>query len=468
MLPKDYSMSMRKALLCLLLGALAWAQPLVIQRVTVIDATGKAAQPDMTVVVSADRIAAIMPSKNAKTPKDARIVDGAGKYLIPGLWDMHVHGTAMMGPSSPYPLYIANGVVGVREMWGPADANAWRSKKLAASDKPAPHIFLASPIVDGPKPIWPGSIGVADEAKGREVVAQQKERGADFIKVYSLLPHDIYMAIAEEALKRGIPFAGHVPIAVTIGEASDAGQKSVEHLTGVALGCSAQEGALFSEIQNAPPADRRRLTGEAFDSFDEAKANALFARFVKNGTWQCPTLTVLRSIASLNDPKFVNDDRLKYMPKSMRSSWDPKNDFRFKDSKPEDWAELRSQFQQSKVLVGRMYRAGVSIIAGTDVMNPYCFPGFSLHDELALLVESGLPAMGALQAATRNAAQFMGRLDGQGTIEVGKVADLVLLDKDPLADIRNTRSIQAVVLGGKYMPRTELDGMLAEAEAASR
>src|SRR5262249_33702658 len=163
-------------------------------------------------------------------------------------WDMHVHGAAMVGPSSPYPLYLANGVVGVREMWGPADANAWRSRKLASSGKPAPRIFLASPIVDGPKPIWPGSIGVSSEAQGREVVAQQKQRGSDFIKVYSLLPHDTYMAIADEARKRGIPFAGHVPISVTIAEASDAGQKSIEHLTGVALGCSTQEEALFSEI----------------------------------------------------------------------------------------------------------------------------------------------------------------------------------------------------------------------------
>ena len=462
---------MRKALLVfaglLLCVASAGAADVVIQRVTVIDATGKPAQADMTVVISGDRITAVTPSKKAQPAKDARIIDGSGKFLIPGLWDMHVHGTAMMGPSSPYPLYLANGVVGVREMWGPNDASGWR-KKYASSDKPAPHIFLASPIIDGPKPIWPGSIGVSSEAQGREIVDQQKERGADFIKVYSLLPHDTYMAIADEARKRSIPFAGHTPIAVTIAEASDAGQKSVEHLTGVALGCSTQEEALFSEIQNAPAVDRRRLTGEAFDSFDENKANSLFARFVKNGTWQCPTLTVLRSIASLDDPKFVNDDRLKYMPKNMRTSWNPKNDFRFKDSKPEDWAELRSQFLQSKKLVGRMNRAGVSIIAGTDVLNPYCFPGFSLHDELTLLVESGLSPMAALQAATRNAAQFMGRLDTQGTIETGKVADLVLLDKDPLADIHNTKSIQAVILGGKLMARTELDRMLAEAEAVNR
>jgi imidazolonepropionase-like amidohydrolase len=167
----------------------------------------------------------------------------------------------------------------------------------------------------------------------------------------------------------------------------------------------------------------------------------------------------------LDDPQVVNDTRLKYMNKGMRSSWDPKNDFRFKAMTPEAWAAQRSAYQESMKLVGCMHRAGVNILAGTDTMNPYCFPGFSLHDELALLVEAGLPPMAALQAATSNAARFMGQLERRGTIETGKVADLVLLDKNPLADIHNTRSIQAIVLNGKLMPRAALDAMLAETEA---
>ena len=162
-------------------------------------------------------------------------------------------------------------------------------------------------------------------------MAQQKDRGADFIKVYSLLPRDAYFAIADEARKRGIAFVGHVPISVTVAETSDAGQKSIEHLTGVALGCSSQEEALFAEVQGATaPAAIGRVTTRAFETYDEAKAQALFARFVRNGTWQCPTLTVLRSISRLDDPQLANDTRLKYMSKGLRSSWDPKNDFRFK------------------------------------------------------------------------------------------------------------------------------------------
>jgi hypothetical protein len=449
-----------------LLAGLACAQPLVIKRVTVVDATGKPAQPDMTVVIEGDRIAAVSRSTQAKIPKGAQVVDGTGKFLIPGLWDMHVHGAADGRSNGSYPLYLANGVLGVREMFGPPNAGEWRARH-AASAKPAPSVYVASPIVDGPKPVWPGSIAVANEAQGREAVAQQKERGADFIKVYSLLPRDAYFAIADEARKRAISFVGHVPRSVTVGEASDAGQKSIEHLTGVALGCSSREDALFTAIQSATGADVTRLTSQAFETYDEAKAQALFSRFVKNGTWQCPTLTVLRSISHLDDPQFVNDNRLKYMAKGMRSFWDPKNDFRFKDRKEDYWAAMRIQYRESMKIVGAMQRAGVSILAGTDTMNPYCFPGFSLHDELALLVEAGLSPMAALQASTSNAARFMGQFDRRGTIETGKVADLVLLDKDPLADIHNTQSIQAIVLHGKLMPRTALDAMLAETEASA-
>jgi hypothetical protein len=396
-------MRTRFILLCILLAPFAWAQHLVIQRVTVIDATGNPAQPDMTVLMERDRIVAVNPWKKARIPKGAQVVDGTGKFLIPGLWDMHVHGAADRRSTWSYPLYLANGVLGVREMFGPPDANAWRAQHAASGER-APRVYLASPIVDGLKAVWQGSIAVASESQGREAVVQKKERGADFIKVYSLLPRDAYFAVADEARKRGIPFAGHVPITVRVAEASDAGQKSIEHVDGVALGCSVQDEALFAESQGADRGKRERLKVPALEAYDEAKAQALFARFVKNGTWQCPTLTVFRSISRLDDPHFTNDDRLKYVPARMRSMWDPKNDFRFKDMPPEAWAGLRGSNTGHLRLVGTMHRAGVRILAGTDTMNPYCFAGFSLHDELTLLVEAGLSPMAALQAATSNCA----------------------------------------------------------------
>jgi imidazolonepropionase-like amidohydrolase len=463
------------ALLC----SCAWSQSLVIKHVTVIDATGHAAQPDMTVIVDQHHIIAVVSTAKTPIPQNAQVVDGTGKFLIPGLWDMHVHGASDARAPWTHLLFLANGVVGVRDMAGPPDANAWRAGQASNSD-PSPTIYLGSPIVDGPNPVWPDSIVATDEAQGRQVVDQQQQHGADFIKVYSRLPRNAYFAIADEAKRRGIPFEGHVPELVTAAEASESGQRSIEHLTRIADACSKQESAIDAERQKftamfrAPDATMAQkidagrniilLNTRTIATFDAATAQSLFARFMKNRTWQCPTLILLR--AQIDDPLLDDDPRLKYLSKDVRAKWDAGY---YRHLPPEPRAAMakltRAEFDESMRIVGLMYRAGVPILAGTDAMNPGCFPGFSIHDELALLVDAGLSPLAALQAATRNAAQFMGQIDSRGTIEVGKIADLVLLDQDPLADIHNTRSVRAVVLNGKLYPRETLNVMLLRAEA---
>lgn len=196
--------------------------------------------------------------------------------------------------------------------------------------------------------------------------------------------------------------------------------------------------------------------------FSDKRARALYARFVRNGTWQVPTLTVLRGMASLDDPQFTADPRLKYLPPVFRSWWSQK-------PTPEAAAAMKGLYRRSAGLVRAMHRAGVPFLAGTDTPNPFVFPGFSLHDELALLVgEGGFTPLEALQAATRDPARFLGREKDLGTVEPGKLADLVLLDADPLADIHNTTRIAAVVANGRLLPRDRLDRMLAEVEAANR
>ncbi len=468
---------LRMIFICTLCGACSWSQSLVIKRVTVIDATDRDAQPDTTVIVEGDRIVAVGPWRKLHIPRKAVVVNGTGKFLIPGLWDMHVHGTSDTRAPWSHLLFLANGVVGVRDMSGPPDARAWRA--ALSSQDPSPTIYLGSPIIDGLNPVWPDSIAVADQAQARQVVEEQQRRGADFIKVYSKLSRDAYFAIADEAHKCGIAFEGHVPESVTAAEASEAGQKSIEHLTRVADGCSKEEASIDSEIQRQEALFRSpeatmpqkidsgkniiRLNLRVIDTFDEATAQHLFALFVKNRTWQCPTLTLLR--AQIDAPLLADDPRLKYLSSEVRAKWDAGY---YKNVPPGPRAAIAKlstlQFDESKRLVGLMYRAGVPLLAGTDSMNPQCFPGFGLHDELALLVDAGLSPLAALQAATRNAADFMGQLDHRGTIEVGKTADLVLLNKDPLADIHNTRSIQAVVLRGKLYSRAALDAMLAKAQ----
>jgi len=449
-------------------GFLAAAEPLAITNVTVIDGTGKPARHGMTVVITGGHITAITPARRAKFPRGTRVVEGEGRFLIPGLWDMHVHGLG--GPRDEanskwmFPLEIANGIVGVRLMAGPPDASAWRAEH-ASTAQLSPAVFVASPVIDG-KQYWPGSVVAAGAAQGRAFVAGQKDRGADFIKVYSFLSRDSFLAIADEASKRHIPFAGHVPYSVRASEASDAGMKSIEHLTMVALSCSSREDELFEKLQSGSGA---AVEAQAHESFDESKAKALFARFVRNGAWQCPTLSVIRSLSRLDNPaELEKDERLKYVPEGNHQRWDPRNDFRFKKADAAYWEFARRNFRGAMDLVGRMHHAGVAILAGTDVGNPYLYPGFSLHEELELLVQAGLPAQEALQSATRKAAEFMGQSDIRGTIETGKIADLVLVDRDPLADIRNTRLVHAVVLNGKLLERSMLDKMLAEVQALAR
>jgi imidazolonepropionase-like amidohydrolase len=276
---------MRKCVHCVVLSVLltplAWAGSLVIRCVTVIDATGKPAQPGMTVVIEQDQIVAIAPCTKVKAPVGSQIVDGRGKFLIPGLWDMHVHGfsaepgSTAEGKTWMYPLHLANGVVGVRAMFGPEDAHGWRAQH-AKYGKPSPSVYLASPIIDGPNPTWPGSVAVADAAQARAAVDRYQANGADFIKVYDGVPRDAYFAIVDEAHKLGISFVGHVPDAIKVEEASDAGQKSIEHLTGVAVGASSEEEALFA-MKWTQTGDFLRRDLRADATYDESRAAALFA-----------------------------------------------------------------------------------------------------------------------------------------------------------------------------------------------
>jgi imidazolonepropionase-like amidohydrolase len=296
--------------------------------------------------------------------------------------------------------------------------------------------------------------------------------GADFVKVYTKLPREAYLSIADEAKTQGLPLVGHLPESVNAAQASDLGQKSIEHLTGVELACSDREDelrreavAVLAKAENQAVGELlRRIGARAADSFSDQKAQDLFARFARNGTSQVPTLTVLHSLVSLDDPKFTADARVKYMSPSLRSYWS------LIKLSPETVAMLKDAYKRERGLVRAMHQAGVPFLIGTDTPGvPYVFPGFSLHDELALLVaEGGFTRLEAIQAATRDTARFLGREKDMGTVEPGKLADLILLDADPLADIRNTTKIAAVVANGRLLPRRELDQMLAEVEAANK
>jgi hypothetical protein len=447
---------------------------LVVTHVTVIDATGVPPRQDMTVVITGNRISAIQKSRDAKIPQHAHVVDATGKYLMPGLWDMHVH--IFGGGRFPIaaPLLIANGITGVREMGTCVPlltVNGIR-KQIAEGKLLGPRIIAAGPVVDGRFKDWT-NLNVTSAAEAREAVRLLKQQGADFIKVYDSLSRPAYFAIADESRKQGIPFVGHIPYGISPREASAAGQKSIEHLVGIPAACSTDEAQLQQQYDQAlkePDFSLANTIGlradiRASETFSAGRCKELATLFSARGTWQCPTLVVCRATYAYNAGSMKKDWRLKYIPKEWISDWAafPEKDIWMKDLTSADREGLVRVYRRLVEFVSILHRGGVDLLAGTDLSRPYIFAGFSLHDELALFVQAGLTPAEALKTATYNAAKFLGMLDRLGTVEQGKFADLVLLDANPLEDIRNTQKIRAEVLNGRYMDRTVLDKLLTDA-----
>lgn len=395
------------------------AAPLVITHVTVIDATGNPAAPDMTVVIRDAHIAEIDSSDRVSVPKNAHVIDGTGKFLIPGLWDMHGHLTD--ATEGALPLLIEHGVTGVRDMGGDlAQVDHWR-KEIADGTRLGPHIVRAGPIIDGPSEAK-HHLSVNNPAQAVHTVDSLKQVGVDFIKTHTMLPRESFFALMEEARKQNIPVAVHLPRTVTVAEASDAGARSLEHIEMMIASAAYQVGPTAQRVADVLPA----ITGDA--------GAKIFATFVKNGTWYVPTLVAYERGFVLwgSDPAKV---------------------------------AIRSKTQGHQMeLVRAMHEAGVQIMTGSDFSDWALVPGIDLHNELALLVEAGFTPMEALQAATVKPATFLGMQDSLGTIEVGKIADLVLLDADPLEDISHTRKIRAVVVGGRLVPVSDLRSRFTDAQ----
>jgi imidazolonepropionase-like amidohydrolase len=422
-------------------------QHLVLTHVTVIDVTGTQARPEMTVVITGSRIATLGKADEVRLPEGAQIIDAGGRFLIPGLWDMHIHSGSYEEGKKVFPLLIARGITGVRDMGCPPE-DALRLRRETSEGKIlGPRMIVAGPLIQGPLPFqMPLIVSVHNKVEASRAVVDLKGRGVDFIKVQDVLPRDLYFAVASEAKRQGLPFAGHVPPSISALDAAKAGQHSVEHLggrfQGVLLACSDRETELTKKIRTVlgdalkalsekkEPDDsdifRASFTRPLLDSYSDRKAAALFSEFKKHQTWQTPTLVAQPIREALGSRRNdLSEDDIRYGRMLMRKQLE---------------------------VVAAMNRAGVGVMAGTDLP----LGSWNLHEELALLVEGGLTPLEALQTATRNPAEFLGRLDSLGTIEEGKIADLVLLEANPLEDIRNTRKIHAVILGGKIIQKSSL------------
>lgn len=447
------------------LSSLAQASPsgtLVLKNVTVIDATGAAPQPGMTVVVSEGRIVAV--AKKPRRPKGAQVINAKGKYLIPGLWDMHVH--LIMGGEESLPLFLANGVTSVRDMGGElAVLKKWRAQ-VAAGTLVGPRIKTAGPILESPRflQILEYLATQLEPPYGellKQVVATRKalpgpeaaeamvqslaSEGVDFIKVRSVATPETFFALAAAAQQANLRLTGHTPEVLSLAEVSETEVGSLEHVL---------------EVSPSPP------------EFTPKDWEAISAGFVKHHTWLTPTLiadqttrlTPDASVAAvIEDTAGALDPRRRYVPARLVDFWRLHRRLDAFEG-PLDWAAIhRRGVEHFRAL----HRGGVGFLAGTDFGARLIYPGFSLHDELALVVkEIGLTPMEALQSATRNPARFFGLEDSLGTIAPGKLADLVLLEANPLEDISNTKKIAAVVVGGKLLDRPALDALLAQAQKA--
>ena len=414
---------------------------LAIQNVTVIDATGAAAQPSRTVIVRDDRITSIESASNAVIPRNARVLDGQGKYLIPGLFDMHTH-LSFFGAQA-FPALVRYGVLAVRDLGGSLEElDQWRAE-IDRGSRIGPRIFRAGPYIDGPKD-FTGSpdavklrrattITVSTPDEARAAVMSLQQRGVDTIKTHNGLSLESFLAVASECRRLKMPLATHLASRnVTIEQASDAGVTTLEHCEMLT------ESIVFANI---PPGGKPKDPVAALDEISDEKAMELFQRFARNGTAYDPTLVAYRT----------------FMQEAV--------DLAPKDARYVKAAAGRSKmFHRFVQLVGLMKRAGVQVVTGTDfgirpesVPYPVPLPGVDLHDEMQLFVEGGFTPMEALQSATVSSARILRVADRLGTIEVGKQADLVLLDADPLADITNTRKIAAVVVRGVLLDRAQLD-----------
>jgi len=456
------------AALAVLTASCLASDSFVFTHATVVDVKSGRLLNDQTIVIRGDRITALSP--HAEIPAGARIVDATGRFVIPGLWDMHAH--PLYGCDTPermFRMLLANGVTGARDLGSGLpvpEALNWRDR-VASGAVLGPRIIAAGKIVDGPQPVFPGSIAVGTAEQGREAVRALRRDGVDLVKVYSRLPREAYFAIADEARKQGIPFVGHTPIYISAREAAEAGQRSIEHLSELLFACSSKESELREQLISSPigvarDRVRREQTKVIVATFSEQKASQLSGLFVKNGTWQVPTLLIQYTYAFVDPAQLRDSPGARYVPASLMQSWIERLSAFRGIRKEEDMAAQKRSYELEIGLVRRMHAAGVRFMTGTDA-ETYYPAGFSLVTELGLFVRAGFSPLEALQAAPLNPAEYLGKTNDFGTVGVGKVADLVLLEANPLEYIQNAGRIAGVVAAGRYLDRVELDRLLSEA-----
>ncbi len=464
---------------------------LIIQNTNIIDVENGRVLQGQSVSIRGRKIVSIESEVMHPSSEDIKIIDGSGKYLIPGFWDMHSHTwNAEYTRKVVFPLEIAHGVVGIRNMAGDCYGdrldcvNCARYEQIQEMRRDiregaliGPEIHNASTFLDGRHTIKKESIIITTPKQGRKAVIKHKKENFDLLKVYDYLTPDVFSAIAEEAKKQQIPFAGHVPWTITVEEASEAGLKSIEHGFGLIIAVSGKEETFTGERIQALQRDQftrqdrfelqsdqmRRIINRdqrAF-TFVDSLFRDLTRTLQENNTWLVPTFAM--NFRGHRYSEIADHDMMKYLPPTKREQW---NRALENFSNAPDNLKLFSRLHGTTLqrMINKMHNASVGILAGTDCDVDLIVPGFHLHQELQFMVEAGLTPLEALQTATLNAAQYFKKASEMGTIEEGKRADMVLLEANPLENIMNTQRIRAVLSGGRLYNRSDLDRLLKEVE----
>ena len=447
------------AILLALISALPLAQStpasadtLVFTSTNLIDVERGEVRRNTTVVVNGNRITAVGADGSVEFPPSATRIDAAGRYLYPGLCDAHVH---TVHADSYAQLLVAHGIVFARDLGSETSGVLKLRQRWSRADVVAPELFVTGAIVDGDPPVWPFSEAVTTADEARAAVRRLAEAGVDMIKVYSLLNRESYAGAIEEADRLGIPVTGHVPQALTMDDAVEHGHDCVEHLTGFA--------SVLEQLLAVTPADRSGVAGyinefalwPRIGEIENTRLVEALQPLAEAPVWQCPTLIVMHGITRCADPDFATHPQLAFVPTLLRDFWDQPRYRSFADA-------TKLVLEPHQRMVKALHDAGVPLICGTDLANPGVFAGFSLHEEMELWQEAGVPARAVLEAATSAPARFLGVEDRLGHLGVDAVASFVLARANPLDDVRNAREIDGVCLRGQWLDRSRLDNLLAE------
>jgi len=444
----------------------------LIRHATIVDVEHARLIADQAVATSGDRILAVGPDGEiAQAWKAAKTLDAGKRFLIPGLWDMHVHfggGVDLIEENKALlPLYVAHGITTIRDCSGdlPEQVLAWR-REIAGGALFGPTLLSSGPKIEGIKPVWKGTLETGSKAEVDAAIAKLKALDVDFVKITdSTLAPELFLYAVSRARAAGLRTSGHIPLGITVRQAVDAGLSSIEHMDYAVRAGVKDEPAIVAAFA-AGSIDRAEAAKRLDAGFDSSTAKSAYEYFAQKGIAVTPTLNGSRILAWLDRDTHEKDEYLAYIGPKLRATYD----WRVQRAAQADAAAIaarHARFERSASVLEMLQQAGVTIMAGTDAgfLNSFNYPGIGLHDELSLFVANGLTPAQALSSATRAGPGWFGKLDRYGAIGKDKAADMVLLDRNPLEDIAATRTIRAVILRGTVHERAALDAMLSRARA---